>query len=123
MAAAEDFCQRVLYIPISSLALAPEMDSDAGMLAIRPDRITPRWVTAPILYMLGKWSKGLVPVTAVPEPAAPATAAQNPARQAAVVARTPASTKAPVIAAGPVPATAPVRHDKAAPGIRRSSVA
>lgn len=77
VAAAEDFCQCVIYIPVSALGAGPEADENGGMLAIRPDRIRPQWVTAPVLYLLAKWSSGLVAALGKPaaSDAAPAPSA------------------------------------------------
>jgi hypothetical protein len=65
VSAAEDFCQQVLYVPVSALGAAPEempMADGAGTsgLGIRPRNIKPRWVTVPVLYMFAKWATGLI---------------------------------------------------------------
>ena len=63
--AAEDFCQHVVYIPISAQGISPEeaVDSDGKKdLLVRPRDLHPRWVTVPILYMLTKWSAGYIAV-------------------------------------------------------------
>jgi hypothetical protein len=70
VAAAEDFCQHVIYIPVSSLGQAPQEDPQTKALGVRPGDIHPRWVTVPILYTFAKWSVGLIGGVA----AAPATA-------------------------------------------------
>lgn len=73
VAAAEDFCNTVLYIPASALGRGPELRKETGLLAIRPRDIHPRWVTAPVLYVLAKWASGLVAAArAKPVAAAPA---------------------------------------------------
>lgn len=60
VAAAEDFCRHVVYIPVSALGRGPEID-DHGSLGIRPRDIQPQWVTVPALYMLAKWANGWIP--------------------------------------------------------------
>lgn len=63
VAAAEDFCSHVLYIPVSALGSAPEHDAASNGLLVRPAKIKPRWVTVPILYAFAKWSSGLIPTS------------------------------------------------------------
>lgn len=58
--AAEDMCEQVRYIPLSALGTSP-FEDDAGGLVVSAEKISPLWVTVPLLYALGKWSKGLVP--------------------------------------------------------------
>jgi hypothetical protein len=60
VAAAEDFCQHVVYVPVSALGRAPEEDASTKLLGIRPRDIRPHWVTVPVLYTFAKWSSGLV---------------------------------------------------------------
>lgn len=63
VAAAEDFWQHVVYIPISALGRSPEEATlpDGGTgLFVRPKDITPRWAAAPVLYMFARWTKGLI---------------------------------------------------------------
>jgi hypothetical protein len=63
VAVAEDFCQHVVYIPISALGRSPEETELPGGgkgLFIRPKDIKPRWTTVPVLYMFAKWTTGLV---------------------------------------------------------------
>lgn len=72
VSAAEDFCQRVIYIPISSLGSGPLADARGQLLGVRPDQIRPMWVTVPLLYMLGKWSSGLVTAVGKTVPTSPA---------------------------------------------------
>jgi hypothetical protein len=61
VAAAEDFCNIVLYVPASALGRGPELREETGLLSIRPRDIHPKWVTVPVLYMLAKWASGLIP--------------------------------------------------------------
>ena len=60
VAAAEAFCQQVVYIPVSALGQPPAQDATSGFIGIRPNDIKPRWVTVPILYTLAKWAGGTV---------------------------------------------------------------
>jgi hypothetical protein len=57
--AAEDFCEHVVYIPVSALGASPEPLPEGG-LGVRPRDIHPHWVTVPILYMLTKWAGGYI---------------------------------------------------------------
>ncbi len=64
VAAVEDFCQHVVYIPVSALGHPPEeMSPESRLLGIRPRHIRPRWVTVPLLYAFAKWSTGLISAT------------------------------------------------------------
>src|ERR1019366_7898953 len=68
VAAAEDFCQHVVYIPISALGRSPEETALPGGgkgLFTRPKNITPRWSAVPVLYMFAKWTRGLIAGNAV----------------------------------------------------------
>ena len=76
VAAAEDFCQHVVYVPASALGRGPELREETGLLTIRPRDIHPRWVTVPVLYMLAKWGAGLIPA-AGRRPGAAVTAGQR----------------------------------------------
>ena len=58
--AAEAFCSNVTYIPFSSLGRAPSLREGDGALGIRAGNISPKWVTVPVLYALGKVWPGLV---------------------------------------------------------------
>jgi hypothetical protein len=63
VSAAEGFCKEVLYVPVSALGRAPEVQPDTGALVIRPNDIKPMWTEVPLLYSLAKWVQGLVPFT------------------------------------------------------------
>jgi len=69
VAAAEDFCRTIIYIPASALGRGPELQEETGMLGIRPRDIRPKWAAAPILYFLAKWG-GVLPATRPPARAA-----------------------------------------------------
>ena len=60
VAAAESFSNYVVYVPCSALGGSPQRDEATGALVIRPDRIKPAWTSVPMLYILAKWSRGLV---------------------------------------------------------------
>ena len=83
VAAAEDFCREVIYVPCSALGSGPRIQQDSGLLAVAPKDVRPRWVTVPLLYGLAKWANGLIPAA----PAAPAPAAST--------VRTPTAARAP----------------------------
>lgn len=68
VAAAEDFCKHVVYIPVSALGRGPEVNQQTGQLGIRPRDIRPQWSTVPALYMLSKWAGGWIPGVTVNEP-------------------------------------------------------
>ena len=61
VAAAEDFCSHVAYVPASALGRGPAVDERTGGLGIRPRDIIPQWVTVPALYMMAKWANGWIP--------------------------------------------------------------
>lgn len=50
----------VRYLPVSALGGPPQAEPD-GRLVVRPGRVSPRWVTAPLLYAMSKWSADLLP--------------------------------------------------------------
>ena len=64
VATAEDCCNEVIYIPVSSLGCSPIPQGGekegAGSLVFRPCDIKPRWVTVPILYAFSKWATGML---------------------------------------------------------------
>jgi hypothetical protein len=60
VAAAEDACREVIYIPVSALGCSPQFAPDGKMLVIHPRDVKPRWVTVPILYAFSVWASGLV---------------------------------------------------------------
>ncbi|HSU69509.1 MAG TPA: hypothetical protein VLJ39_21665, partial [Tepidisphaeraceae bacterium] len=75
VAAAEDFCRNIVYIPSSALGRGPEVQQETGMFGIRPKDIHPKWAAVPILYMFAKWGNGLIPA------AQPATRAAGAGQQ------------------------------------------
>ncbi len=56
---AESFAGDVLYLPNSALGGSPELSEDTGMLGIRPQEVTPFWVSVPMLYFFYEW--GFIP--------------------------------------------------------------
>jgi hypothetical protein len=79
VSAAEDFCEHVVYIPISALGCSPEEvplpDGNNGLF-VRPSSLKPRWAAVPVTYMFAKWATGLIgtPMLARPLGAPPPTA-------------------------------------------------
>jgi len=73
VAAAEQFCERVTYVPVSAMGTSPVKNEATGFLGFRPAEIKPRWVTVPWLYGLAKYTKGLIGgAGATPPPTPPA---------------------------------------------------
>lgn len=60
VAAAEGFSQEVTYVPVSALGCAPEVNSETGVLGVRPKDIRPIWAEVPMLLAIHKAAKGLV---------------------------------------------------------------
>ena len=58
---AEDLCDPVLFLPVSSLGASPEAAQEDGatVLRVRRERVRPRWVTVPFLYAFSRWATGL----------------------------------------------------------------
>lgn len=61
VSAAEDFAEKVLYVPVSAMGRSPETDPVTGALGIRPRDIKPQWTEVPLLYFLACWQTGLIP--------------------------------------------------------------
>ena len=59
---AEQFAEKVRFIPTSATGLAPSIDPKSGILGFRPKDISPIWAEVPILYALAKSTRGIVPV-------------------------------------------------------------
>ncbi len=60
VAAAESLCREVLYLPVSATGTSPVLDSESGILGIRPTSISPQWVEVPMLYALSHYVRGLI---------------------------------------------------------------
>lgn len=56
VALAEGLHKHVAYLPVSALGGAPVRDA-SGLLMVRSGTLSPRWVAAPVLYALAKWSR------------------------------------------------------------------
>ena len=62
VAAAEGFAENVVYVPVSTTGRGPETDPVTGAFGIRPRDIAPQWVEVPLLYVLGRWMPGIIPL-------------------------------------------------------------
>ena len=62
VSAAESFASQVLYVPVSATGRGPETDPETGAFGFRPKDMKPIWAEVPMLYALGRWTKGLDPV-------------------------------------------------------------
>ncbi|HET6249863.1 MAG TPA: hypothetical protein VFE47_19390 [Tepidisphaeraceae bacterium] len=60
VAAAEDFCSHVVYVPVSALGCSPELQEGKEGFWVRPGRIRPQWITVPMLYIFARWSRDLI---------------------------------------------------------------
>lgn len=61
VSAAEGFASQVIYIPVSALGSAPQIDPRTGALCVQPRNIRPMWVEIPMAYALSRWAGGLIP--------------------------------------------------------------
>jgi hypothetical protein len=61
VSAAEGFAEHVVYIPVSSLGRAPEVDKQTGFLGVRPRDLRPLWTEVPFLYTMARWMGGIIP--------------------------------------------------------------
>lgn len=59
--AAEGFAQNVVYLPVSALGEATEIDRSTNLLGIRPSKVAPVGVAVPFLYALHRTAPGLIP--------------------------------------------------------------
>ncbi len=55
----ESFAGEVIYLPNSALGHSPELNSDTGMIGIRPRDVKSFWVSVPMLYFFHE--KGFIP--------------------------------------------------------------
>jgi hypothetical protein len=59
--AAEDFCEHVVYIPLSAIGCSPQKHPEGRPgLFVRPREVQPRWASVPVMYMFAKWTTGLI---------------------------------------------------------------
>ena len=82
VAAADSFCEDVLYVPVSALGRQPVL-AGQGFLGVRPADIRPMWVEIPLIYALHRAAPHLVPALSVKRRAAassPPTTRQDSAR-------------------------------------------
>ncbi|MEX2121849.1 MAG: hypothetical protein WD847_19870 [Pirellulales bacterium] len=61
VSAAESFADTVVYIPVSAMGRGPEVDPGTGALGIRPCDIHPVWAEVPLLYVMSRYLRGLIP--------------------------------------------------------------
>lgn len=59
VATAETFAGDVLYLPNSAIGRSPELNEESGMLGVRPQDMSPIWVSVPLLYFF--YERGLIP--------------------------------------------------------------
>ncbi len=58
--AVEDFCQTIIYIPVSALGRGPEKVEGREGFFVPAGQIKPMWVTVPMIYAFAKWATGLI---------------------------------------------------------------
>ncbi|ADB15797.1 hypothetical protein Psta_1114 [Pirellula staleyi DSM 6068] len=58
---AEAFAQEVVYVPVSATGCAPVTNEQGAIEGMRTGDIQPKWVEVPMLVVLARWSKGLIP--------------------------------------------------------------
>ena len=61
ISAAEGFAKEVLYVPVSATGCSPVVDQAGAIHGMRRKDIRPMWVETPMLVVLAKWAKGLIP--------------------------------------------------------------
>ena len=61
VSAAEQFAERVVYIPVSATGRGPEVDPTTGAFGFRPRDMSPMWAEVPLLYALSRWMDNVVP--------------------------------------------------------------
>jgi hypothetical protein len=64
VAAAENFCESVSYLPVSATGSGPEINEVTGLGGFRPQNIKPMWPELPLLYALSGDECRLVPAYA-----------------------------------------------------------
>lgn len=60
---AEGFAQEVVYVPVSATGCPPVVGADGAIQGMRTGDIRPQWVEVPLLVILAKWARGLIPYT------------------------------------------------------------
>lgn len=61
VSAAEEFTDEVWYVPVSATGCPPERDPDTGVLGFRPRSVRPMWEAVPMLTVLGRTARQLMP--------------------------------------------------------------
>ena len=61
VAACENFCDDVTYIPCSPQGCSPEENPVASGLGVRPGQLSPLWAEVPLLYAIAKANCALMP--------------------------------------------------------------
>lgn len=61
VSAAEQLTDDITYIPVSATGGPPSVDPTTGALGFRSGNIRPFWVEVPLLYILSKQTRGIVP--------------------------------------------------------------
>lgn len=61
VSAAEEFTDEVWYIPVSATGCPPERDPKTGQLGFRPRSVRPMWEAIPLLTVLGRAARKLMP--------------------------------------------------------------
>ena len=61
VAAAENFSEEVIFMPVSAVGWCAKKGRENGMLEMRPSEADPFWVTVPFLYSLHRCIPGLIP--------------------------------------------------------------
>jgi hypothetical protein len=64
VSAAEGFAKEVMYVPVSATGCPPVADKSGAIQGIRVRDVKPKWVEVPLLMVLARWSKGLIPYSA-----------------------------------------------------------
>jgi len=60
VAAAEDFCTDVTYVPVSSFGRKIEVDPDRRISGVRANKLDPMWVEVPLLSILSRIRRGVI---------------------------------------------------------------
>jgi len=63
VSSAEGFAQEVIYIPVSATGCSPVTDATGAIRGMRTGSIRPLWAEVPLIALLSRWAKGLIPYT------------------------------------------------------------
>lgn len=61
VSAAESLANEVYFVPVSATGCSPVTDERGAIRGIRPCDIKPIWVEVPLLMLLARWARGMVP--------------------------------------------------------------